>query len=123
VVGHMYFRRHKPKYWESVGRFLWDGVDSLVQALVLNRIKHLLGYPESARDMVWPKTVYTAVEHYGMGNVRNVEDYMNMVGVDPVRKEVWMPEWCRNGQPPDHAKNVAHLYDTDESHSFRGKTE
>jgi len=120
VVGHMYVRRNKPKYWESVERFLWQGVDSLVQALVLNRIKYLLGYPESARDVVWPKTVYTAVENYGMGNVRAVEDYMKMVGLDPVRKEVWMTDWCRTGQPPDHAKDVAYLYDTEESRFIRG---
>lgn len=121
VIGHMYVRRNKPKYWESVGRFLWDGVDSYVQALVLNRIKYLLGYPESARDMVWPPTVFTAVEKYGMGNVRSVKDYLKMIDMDVVRKEVGMMDWCRTGQPPEHAKNVAHLYDTESRMIRQGK--
>jgi [Skp1-protein]-hydroxyproline N-acetylglucosaminyltransferase len=110
VVGHMYVRRYKPKYWESVDRFLWDGVDTLVQDLVLHRVKDQLGYPESAPDLVRPKSVFFGVEHYTMGSVRSIEDYMKMVGLDPVRKEANNIDWCQTGQPPEYAKDKSYLY-------------
>lgn len=64
VVGHIYERRHKPKFWESVGRAFTPGTHNELQALVLQRIKFQLGYPESARDMLAQKNVLTAVEQY-----------------------------------------------------------
>lgn len=112
VVGHIYVRRHKPKYWESVGRFLGVGMDGLIEGLVIHRIKHQLGYPESAPDVVWPKDIFFGVEHYSMGKERSVVDYMKLVGLDPVHKEVFPVRWCEAGQPPEYAQDKAYLYDT-----------
>lgn len=102
VIGHMYVRRHKPKYWESVGRFLWPGVDDRIQDLVINRVKHQLLYPESAPDLIRPKGVFTGLEHYTMGTVRRVEDYLEMAGLDPVRKEQLDISWCYEGRAPKY---------------------
>lgn len=110
VVGHIYERRHKPKYWESIGRYLWQGVDSLIEGLVIHRLKHQLGYLESSRDLVWPKSVLFGLEHYTMGNVRSIVDYMKLIGIDPVRKEGVARRWCKAGEPPEYAKDKAHLY-------------
>ena len=63
VVGHIYVRRHKPKFWESVHRAFTPGIDNPLQMMVLNRIKYQLGYPEAAKDMLKPKSLLTAVEH------------------------------------------------------------
>jgi hypothetical protein len=37
VVGHIYVRRHKPKFWESVHRAFTDGVHNPLQ--VSNRLR------------------------------------------------------------------------------------
>ena len=58
VVGHIYVRRHKPKFWEAVGRLYWVGIHNPLSALVLQRVKTQLKYPESARDMIQTKSVY-----------------------------------------------------------------
>lgn len=140
VVGHIYFRRHKPKFWESVHRALSMGIHnplqvctnvvgllkvvtvcpthnllyatmSFLQALVLDRIKYQLGFPEAARDML-AKSILTAVEKYSMGNVRHVEDYMKIIGMDPMTKEVTEMRWCENGVPPPGFEKFSSLYQT-----------
>lgn len=110
VVAHRYVRRHKPKYWETVGRLFWDGIDTPLGDLVINRVKYQLGYPESARDMVKTKSIYTSVEKYSMGKVRTIEEYMKSVGLNAFTKEVTITHWCETGQPPEYAKHLAHHY-------------
>jgi len=110
VVAHRYVRNHKPKYWETVGRRFWDGIDTPLGDLVVNRVKYQLGYPESARDMIQTKSVLTAVEKYSMGKVRPLKDYIKIIGLDVVRKEVTITHWCETGQPPEYAKNLTYLY-------------
>ena len=110
VVSHIYVRREKPKFWESVRRVYTFSVGDPLSLLVLNRVKYLLGYPETAKDMIWPKTVLTAVEQYAMGNERSLEDYLSMVGLDMKKKEVIPTNWCETGQPPKGFEQYAHLY-------------
>ena len=113
VVSHKYVRRHKPKYWETVGRLFWEGAETPLGDLVVDRVKYQLGYPERARDMIKTKTVLTAVNKYSMGKVRTVEDYMKLIGLDVYAKE-GVPtnpfRWCETGLTPDYAKHLAHLY-------------
>jgi len=103
VVGHMYVRPHKPKFWESNHRFLRGAGDAL-EIMVLNRIKYQLGYPEAARDFLPTKSLLSHLQpHYGMGTKRKLQDYMRSVGLDPVRKEVTETNWCETGKvPPEH---------------------
>jgi [Skp1-protein]-hydroxyproline N-acetylglucosaminyltransferase len=61
VVGHLYVRNNKPKFWDSFHRVFTAGVHNSLQLLVLNRIKHQLGYPEAAQDMVKPKSLFTGM--------------------------------------------------------------
>ena len=110
VVGHIYVRRHKPKFWESVHRAFTFGIHNPLQALVLNRVKYQLGYPEATKDMLKPKNLLTAVEQYGMGTVRPLEDYMKMVGLNMTTKEVQYTEWCEKGHPPPGFEQYDHLY-------------
>jgi len=110
VVGHLYERRHKPKFWESFGRAFTPGLHNELQALVLQRIKFQLGYPESARDMLAQKNVLTAVEQYSMGTARSLDDYLKMVGLDMNRKEVTKTSWCDEGRPPPGFEQHNHLY-------------
>ena len=52
VVGHIYFRRHKPKFWESVHRLFSYGMHTPLQQMILERVKYLVKYPESAKDFL-----------------------------------------------------------------------
>lgn len=110
VVGHIYVRRHKPKFWESVHRAFSNGVHNPLQMLVLERVKYQLGYPEAARDMLRVKSVLTAVEQYSMGTVRPLEDYLRMVGMDMKTKEIHFTGWCEHGYPPPGFEQYDDLY-------------
>eukprot|EP00934_Nitzschia_sp_Nitz4_P001220 Nitzschia sp. Nitz4//scaffold102_size76354//66113//67938//NITZ4_005642-RA/size76354-snap-gene-0.142-mRNA-1//-1//CDS//3329532279//1220//frame0 len=113
VVGHVYVRRHKPKFWESVHRAFRPGVHNPLQAMVLNRIKYQLGYPESAIDMLPAKSLLTAVEQYSMGTERPLEEYLRIVGLNMTTKEVTVTHWCEEGKVPPGFEHLAHLYETD----------
>lgn len=114
VLGHMYVRRHKPKFWESVDRAMHLGVYNTLKNMVLHRIKYQLQYPESSKDMV-PKTILTAVEHYSMGTKRSLDDYLRIIGMNMTTKEVRDTDWCEAGKPPPGMEKFAHLYGDEET--------
>lgn len=111
VVGHMYVRRHKPKFWESVHRAFSPGVHNPLQAMVLDRIKYQLGYPESSKDMLQAKSLLTAVEQYSMGTERPLEEYLKLVGLNMTTKEVTITHWCEEGKVPPGFEHLSHLYE------------
>lgn len=111
VVGHMYVRRHTPKFWESVHRVFTHGVHNPLQMLVLDRVKYQLGYPEASKDQIMPKSVLTAVEQYSMGIARPLEEYMRIVGLNTTTKEVTYTEWCETGKAPPGFEKFASLYE------------
>jgi hypothetical protein len=110
VCGHIYVRRHKPKFWESVNRALHPGIINPLKGMILNRIKHQLGYPESAMDILAPKSLLTAVEYYSMGKERSLDEYLRIVGLNMTTKEVTLTHWCEEGAPPPGFEQYAHLY-------------
>ena len=110
VVGHMYGRESKPKFWESVHRAFTFGVHNPLQMLVLDRVKYQLGYPEAARDMLKQKSILTAVEHYSMGTVRPLEEYLKLVGLNMTTKQITYTGWCEEGYPPPGFEKYNHLY-------------
>jgi hypothetical protein len=111
VVGHIYVRRHKPKFWESVHRAFHEGVHNALQGMVLDRIKYQLGYPEAAKDMLPAKSLLTAVEQYSMGKERPLSRYLELVGLNMTTKEVTPTRWCEEGTVPPGFENFAHLYE------------
>jgi hypothetical protein len=78
--------------------------------LVLNRVKYQLGYPESAKDMVKPKSLFTAIDQYGMGTERSLDEYLKIVGLDMATKEVTYTAWCETGMPPPGFEKYTRLY-------------
>ena len=113
VLGHMYVRRHKPKFWESIDRAFHPGVANNIKGMVLNRIKHQLGYPECAKDVTKPKTLLTAVEFYSMGKARPLHDYLKIIGMNMTTKEITKTNWCEKGTPPPGMEQYASLYEED----------
>mmetsp|Transcript_29140 Transcript_29140/g.58536 ORF Transcript_29140/g.58536 Transcript_29140/m.58536 type:complete len:565 (+) Transcript_29140:54-1748(+) len=112
LVGHRYERNQQPKFWEAIHMAFTNGVHNPLQMLVLNRIKQQLGYPESARDMIKPKTLLTAVEQYSMGHSRSLDEYLKIVGLNVSLKEVTYTAWCETGQPPPGFEKHNHLYNS-----------
>jgi len=113
VVSHIYKREHKPKFWESIHRFLQGDQGNQLEILVLNRIKHQLGYPESARDFIpkqLGKTLLAHLPRYGMGKVRPLKDYLKSVGLDVIEKAVTITKWCETGRVPPGMEHLQHLY-------------
>jgi Glycosyltransferase (GlcNAc) len=108
--GHIYVRRHKPKFWESVHRAFSPGVHNPLQMLVLERVKYQLGYPEAARDTLRVKSILTAVEQYSMGKERPLEDYLRIVGMNMTTKEISNTQWCEKGFPPPGFEQYNDLY-------------
>lgn len=104
------FRLPQPKFWESVHRAFSNGVHNPLQMMVLDRIKYQLGYPEAARDMIRRKSILTAVEQYGMGKARPLQDYMKIVGLNMTTKEVTFTGWCEHGYPPPGFEQYDELY-------------
>ncbi|GMH89395.1 hypothetical protein TrST_g2316 [Triparma strigata] len=102
VTGHIYVRRHKPKFWEVFQRTYHSkgGGHNSIQLKIIDRIKYTLKYPEAARHLIREQTILTAIEEYGMGEERPLEDYMEMVGLDMVGKKVTEAKWCHDGVPP-----------------------
>ena len=109
VVGHMYVRPHKPKFWESNGR-LFRGVGDSLEIFVLNRIKNQLGYPEAATDMIQEKTILTNLDRYGMGSKRSLREYLDIVGLDMMQKQTIYTGWCENGKVPPGKEQYRMLY-------------
>ena len=113
VVSHVYVRQHKPKFWESVHRLLEGNQGELLEGLVLNRIKHQLGYPEAARDFIpkhLGKTLLAHIPQYGMGTVRPLDKYLQIVGLDLIQKVVTITNWCETGRVPPGMEQHQHLY-------------
>eukprot|EP00540_Astrosyne_radiata_P004806 CAMPEP_0116834214 /NCGR_PEP_ID=MMETSP0418-20121206/6866_1 /TAXON_ID=1158023 /ORGANISM="Astrosyne radiata, Strain 13vi08-1A" /LENGTH=263 /DNA_ID=CAMNT_0004463747 /DNA_START=1 /DNA_END=792 /DNA_ORIENTATION=- len=110
VVGHIYVRQHKPKFWESNDRFLPSGVASPLSIMVLDRIKAQIGYPEAARDML-PKSLVSHFDTYSLGTNRTLQEYLQSVGLDMMRKEVVETNnWCETGDVPPGKGQYAKLY-------------
>jgi hypothetical protein len=100
VLAHYYIRKHKPKFWESVNRLFRNQVHNPIVALVIKRIKNLLGYPESSRELLYPPSLLYRLEEYHIGSERPAELYWKMVGLDVRTKKFTAQEWCHKGKKP-----------------------
>lgn len=99
VLNHYYVRRHYPKFWESVNRFFKKPIHNQIVALVIERVKCMLGYPESEASLV-PQTVLYKANRWGMGKERSFDTYMKMVGINVVDKTITPNNWCIKGEWP-----------------------
>lgn len=121
VVGHIYVREHKPKFWETMARFFKKASHDDLEALVLLRIKHQLGYPEAARDVI-DSNLLSDLNHYTMGHVRKIQDYMKYAGIDVLRKEVFETNYCEKHLLPPGREHLAQLYEDAEEESRMNAT-
>ena len=60
----------------------------------------MVGYADSSLDVMEGKDedfILKEQEHYGLGRVRGLEDYMKWTGIDMQNKKCEWIEWCSNG--------------------------
>jgi hypothetical protein len=60
--------------------------------------------------MIVHKSLLTAVEQYGMGNERPLEEYLRLVGLNVTTKEITYTGWCEEGYPPPGFERYNNLY-------------
>lgn len=71
--------------------------------IVLKRVKNMLGYPESAAELINPSSVLYRLGDFGYGKKRSAAAYYDMVGIHPITKEIRKNEWCHLGNWPPEA--------------------
>lgn len=102
LIAHEYRpgRMGLPKFWGSVGRvFGRPGFNTPLMLKVVQRVKHMIGYPDSALEKLTAQgdtPVLTDAEHYGMGTERPLAEYMKLTGIDVEHKRCPAVKWCNN---------------------------
>lgn len=104
VVAHAYLRPQKPKFWGALQRSIGAGAHNSLQAFVLPRVKHKVGYPELANknDLATP-TLAAHLDLYGIGRARPLSHYLQIADLDLRAKRHANVAWCEAGdRPPTH---------------------
>eukprot|EP00546_Thalassionema_frauenfeldii_P007526 CAMPEP_0178916450 /NCGR_PEP_ID=MMETSP0786-20121207/12649_1 /TAXON_ID=186022 /ORGANISM="Thalassionema frauenfeldii, Strain CCMP 1798" /LENGTH=495 /DNA_ID=CAMNT_0020589793 /DNA_START=125 /DNA_END=1612 /DNA_ORIENTATION=- len=122
VVGHIYVRKNKPKFWESMHRYFRKAGHDDLEALILLRVKHQLGYPEASRDLVKHSSLIDHLSTYGIGYNRTLDDYMKYAGIDVIRKEIYQTHYCEEHLMPPGKDHLAKLYDDAEREARKNAT-
>jgi len=109
VLTHRYARMNQPKFWGGLNNLFHKEFNS-IGSFVLGRVKSQLGYPESARDLLITKSLFTAIDDYTLGTNRSLHDYLEYCGLNFTIKQVLDKEWCELGTPPKGFEQFKHLY-------------
>ena len=102
LIAHEYRpgRMGLPKFWGSVGRvFGRPGFNTPLMLKVVQRVKHMIGYPDSALERLTSQgdvPVLTDLEFYGMGHERTLDEYLKLTGIDVEKKICPLIKWCSN---------------------------
>ena len=105
-----------------MNRFFNKVSHSVLEEFVMLRIKHQLLYPEAARDLLLDVSVLADLNHYTMGDVRTIQDYMKYAGIDVMRKEIVKNNYCENHVMPPGKEHLAKLYAEAEAESRKNAT-
>jgi len=112
VVTHRYKRLDQPKFWQVMANLLAKGKSfNNIGLHVLGRIKAQNGYPESSKDFVSTKSLFTALDDYTLGNTRTLHDFLEYCGLNFTQKIVYHIDWCNKGLAPKGFEEHAHLYE------------
>lgn len=104
MIAHQYRpgRLGLPKFWESVGRDSGRaGLNTRLQKHVLRRVKYMIGYTTDSEEMLQKDgdTIsLTNFEHYSMGHVRSLEDYLEFTGIDVIEQKCPSMGWCQHSE-------------------------
>lgn len=87
----------------NVPRFFKKPIHNEIVELVINRVKNMLGYPESRAELVYPPSVLYRLSDWSMGRKRSIAQYMEMVGLEMNSKTQRSNQWCHKGEWPESA--------------------
>lgn len=91
-----------PKFWENTGRVFGrpgPGFNTQLQSITIQRVKHMVGYTESTREELEKENkhiVLTEYEHYGPGDVRSREEFLDHMNIDVPNYRCNHIDWCNN---------------------------
>lgn len=105
LISHQYRpgRMGMPKFWETVDRAFDrpdQGFNTKLQKKILQRVKHLVGYPEAERNVIETSgdiVVLTDFEYYSLGNNRTREAFLELTKIDTKETPCKPLLWCNNG--------------------------
>jgi len=105
LIAHQYRpgRLGLPKFWETVGRVFGrpgPGFNTQLQKITLQRLKHMLGYDDSSLEHMTQSgasKVLLDIEHYGMGQKRTRQEYLQLTNIDMEHKKCSRITWCNQG--------------------------
>ncbi|KAL7529693.1 hypothetical protein ACHAWF_003084 [Thalassiosira exigua] len=110
-IAHQYRpgRMGLPKFWGSVGRLFGQpgpGINTQLQRRAIKRAKYLVGYDEEDEDCCAREQliedglelVLTDVEHYGFGEARTREAFLEWANIDVDAQECHPIKWCGDGK-------------------------
>jgi hypothetical protein len=105
-IAHQYRpgRMGLPKFWGSVGRLFGKpgpGFSNQLQLKLIKRVKYLVGYKDCCTreklEQEGSEQVLQEVEHYGFGNIRTREEYLEWTKIDVEKKTCNHISWCNEG--------------------------
>lgn len=85
-------------------RYFKKPIHNDIVEIVINRVKHMLGYPESRAELLYPPSVLYRLSDWAMGRKRSLAKYMEMVGLEMNSKTQKPNMWCHHGEWPEIAK-------------------
>ena len=109
VLGHACGRLDRPKFWDTINRAFKSAIFSDLNSLIVTRVKYQLKYPESARDFISTKILFTALDDYALGTKRSLEDYLEYCSLDLKNKQVLDGSWCEKGGIPK-VRSMQYIY-------------
>ena len=102
VFAHQYRpgRMGLPKFWENTGRVFGrpgPGFNTELQKITLQRIKHMVTYKESDDESLQQQdiqVILTDYEHYGPGDVRTTQAFLDHNKIDMQTQKCGWNEYC-----------------------------
>ncbi|KAL7465188.1 hypothetical protein ACHAXS_005520 [Conticribra weissflogii] len=103
-IAHQYRpgRMGLPKFWENTGRVFGrpgPGFNTQLQTITIQRVKHMVGYKESTTEWLRDhnyQVVLTDFEHYGPGEIRTREEFLEHTNIDMEKEKCGHIGWCND---------------------------
>ena len=102
IIFHEYERKDKPKIWTDNPYYS--------DLPAFNKVKYYIGIMQENEKNNIDKHIINNIDKYGLGKVRNIQDYFNFAGIDIANKKVYT-NFCNenNKATEDDIKNSNEL--------------
>jgi len=94
-----------PKFWENTMR-VFSGrraFDDSLSHVIIDRIKYMVGYEGSDEASIAKQEksfILTNLDHYGPGDIRSVQEFLDHTGIDMINESCNYIEWCNECDLP-----------------------